>query len=257
MPYLPSDAKAKSENYKNIIDSNQIEYRNKIQDFKEKAGISGSLNATQPPRDANGVFVSFESDVPGISLEESWQEVRIENTQRFFTKQVPNEFTFFVPQTQTTSSETTEETEETEQASEEQVQFQMNNRDYLIQVMNEYWNEENTPNISTKLLHSKIWKFFETEAPVGKHPKDFNKAKKNAEGWEQFRLEKINVEVFRKKGKKSSIGGKGRPRANYRDLKRDLNCFCYDDVINKQLYHTRRGQEIWLKLGFPYVMDNG
>ncbi len=47
----------------------------------------------------------------------------------------------------------------------------------------------------------------------------------------------------------------GRPRANYRDLKRDLKGFYYDDVINKQLYHTRRGQEIWLELGFPYQKD--
>lgn len=256
MPYLPSDAEKKSQVYNNIINASSIEYQNKIDDLRKKHQLSGSVDANTPPRDEDGVLVSFESDVKGVALEESFQEVRLENTQRFFTKQVPNEFSFFIPQTQVSESGV-EISETTEEATEEQVQFQMNNRDYLIQVMNEYWNEEYTPDISTKLLHSKLWKFFETEAPVGKSQIGFKKAKKNAEGWEQFRLEKINVEVFRKKGKKNKLGGKGRPRANYRDLKRDLNCFCYDDVINKQLYHTRRGQEIWLKLGFPYVMDNG
>ena len=69
------------------------------------------------------------------------------------------------------------------------------------------------------------------------------------------RNDKIKLEKFRKKCKKKRFGGSGRPRANYRDLKRDLDGFHYDDVINKQLYHTRRGQEIWLQLGFPYQKD--
>ena len=256
MPYLPSDAEKKSQVYNNIINANSIEYQNKIDDLRKKQQLSGSVDANTPPRDEDGVLVSFESDVKGVALEESFQEVRLENTQRFFTKQVPNEFSFFIPQTQVSESGV-EISETTEEATEEQVQFQMNNRDYLIQVMNEYWNEEYTSDISTKLLHSKLWRYFETEAPVGKSLRDFKKAGKNAEGWEQFRLEKINVEVFRNKGKKNKPGGKGRPRANYRDLKRDLKGFHYDDVINKQLYHTRRGQEIWLKLGFPYIVDNG
>ena len=81
------------------------------------------------------------------------------------------------------------------------------------------------------------------------------KGGKNAEGWEAFRQDKIKVEKFRKKGKKKRFGGSGRPRANYRDLKRDLDGFHYDDVINKQLYHTNEGQRIWLELGFAYQRD--
>jgi hypothetical protein len=112
--------------------------------------------------------------------------------------------------------------------------------------MNYYFGEENGPDISTKKLHSKINEFFKVEGKKGG---------KNAEGWEEFRQDKIKVEKFRKKGKKKRIGGSGRPRANYRDLKRDLDGYHYDDVINKQLYHTNEGQRIWLQLGFPYQKD--
>ena len=112
--------------------------------------------------------------------------------------------------------------------------------------MNYYFNEENGPDISTNKLHSKINEFFKVEGKKGG---------KNAEGWEAFRQDKIKVEKFRKKGKKKRFGGSGRPRANYRDLKRDLDGFHYDDVINKQLYHTNEGQRIWLELGFAYQRD--
>ena len=44
-------------------------------------------------------------------------------------------------------------------------------------------------------------------------------------------------------------------RHNYSSLKKDIGTFRYDDVINEQLYFTRRGQEIWLKLDLPYVRD--
>ena len=83
-----------------------------------------------------------------------------------------------------------------------------------------------------------------------------NKKKfKNAEGWEEFRKDKLDVKRFTKKGKKKRVfGGRGH-RHNYRSLKADLNSYQYDDVINKQLYHTKRGQEIWLQLGFPYQTD--
>ncbi len=38
-------------------------------------------------------------------------------------------------------------------------------------------------------------------------------------------------------------------------MKKDLRQFRYDDVIENHLYRTRKGQEIWLKLGLPYVQD--
>ena len=41
----------------------------------------------------------------------------------------------------------------------------------------------------------------------------------------------------------------------YNDSIPSLKGYYYDDVINKQLYHTKRGQEIWLELGFPYQTD--
>jgi len=243
MPYSIEEAKRKSQLYNNMIDSDINEYLAKVEDLKKRQQISGSVDANVPPRDEDGTYVSFESNVKGVSVEESFQQVRLENKQRFFEKQVPNEFTFFIPNSQTT---TTEQTETTSSVSEEEVEFQMTNRDFLIQVISEYFNENFTPDISTDLLHSRLNRFFKTEGPVGG---------KNVPGWESFRQDKINVEKFRKKGKKKRLGGSGRPRANYRDLKRDLDGFIYDDVINKQLYHTRRGQEIWLKLGLPYVQD--
>ena len=37
---------------------------------------------------------------------------------------------------------------------------QMTNRDFLIQFINEYFQEENTPDMSTDLLHERLRKFF-------------------------------------------------------------------------------------------------
>ena len=124
--------------------------------------------------------------------------------------------------------------------------------------MNVYFAEENTPDMSTDKLHSKINEFFKLEGqfvPAVIANKLKKKKLINAEGWEEFRLDKISVRRFTKKGKKKKIGGARSSRHNYRSLKTDINAFHYDDVINKQLYHTRRGQEIWLELGFSYQRD--
>lgn len=258
MPYSIEEAKRKSQLYNNMIDSDINEYLDKVEDLKKRQQISGSVDANVPPRDEDGTYVSFESNVKGVSVEESFQEVRLENKQRFFDKQVPNEFTFFIPNSQTT---TTEQTETTSSVSDEEVEFQMTNRDFLIQVIREYFNENFTPDISTDLLHSRLNRFFKIEGQMAKTTKQvisdlrFKGKNKNAEGWEEFRQDKINVAKFTRKGKKKRIGGSRSHRHNYRSLKRDLNGFYYDDVINKQLYHTRKGQEIWLKLGLPYVKD--
>ena len=111
----------------------------------------------------------------------------------------------------------------------------MTNRDFLIQFINELNSEEFDPNMSTKLLHSKILEFFRGERSRTQG--------QNADGWESFRLNP------------SREVSNPFPRKRYFEMKKDLKKFRYDDVIENHLYRTRKGQEIWLKLGFPYVQD--
>ena len=243
MPYLPSDAAKKSEIYNNILNGSEIEYQKEIDFLKEQQQISGSLDANTPLRDDDGFLVSFESEQAGVALEEEFEEVRLENAQYFFEGEIDDDFKYYF---QPEQDDEEDEDDEGDEVSDEEVEFQLTKRDNLIQVMNYYFNEENGPDISTNKLHSKINEFFKVEGKKGG---------KNAEGWEAFRQDKIKVEKFRKKGKKKRFGGSGRPRANYGDLKRDLDGFHYDDVINKQLYHTNEGQRIWLELGFAYQRD--
>ena len=243
MPYLPSDAAKKSEIYNNILNGSEIEYQKEIDFLKEQQQISSAVDANTPLRDDDGFLVSFESDQAGVALEEEFEEVRLENAQYFFEGEIDDDFKYYF---QPEQDDEEDEDDEGDEVSDEEVEFQLTKRDNLIQVMNYYFNEENGPDISTNKLHSKINEFFKVEGKKGG---------KNAEGWEAFRQDKIKVEKFRKKGKKKRFGGSGRPRANYRDLKRDLDGFHYDDVINKQLYHTNEGQRIWLELGFAYQRD--
>ena len=243
MPYLPSDAAKKSEIYNNILNGSEIEYQKEIDFLKEQQQISSSVDANTPLRDDDGFLVSFESEEAGVALEESFEEVRLENAQYFFEGEIDDDFKYYF---QPEQDDEEDEDDEGDEVSDEEVEFQLTKRDNLIQVMNYYFNEENGPDISTNKLHSKINEFFKVEGKKGG---------KNAEGWEAFRQDKIKVEKFRKKGKKKKPGGSGRPRANYRDLKRDLKGYYYDDVINKQLYHTNEGQRIWLELGFAYQRD--
>ena len=243
MPYLPSDAAKKSEIYNNILNGSEIEYQKEIDFLKEQQQISSSLDANTPLRDDAGFLVSFEAKEAGVALEEEFEEVRLENAQYFFEGELDDDFKYYF---QPEEDDEEDEDEQGDEVSDEEIEFQLTKRDNLIQVMNYYFGEENGPDISTKKLHSKINEFFKVEGKKGG---------KNAEGWEAFRQDKIKVEKFRKKGKKKRFGGSGRPRANYRDLKRDLDGFHYDDVINKQLYHTNEGQRIWLELGFAYQRD--
>ena len=259
MPYLPEDAAKKSNLYNNLINGDRLEYEREIEDLIKKQQISGSADSNMPLRDDNGILVSFESDEAGVALEESFQDVRLENSQFFFEGTLDQEFKYYF---QPEDVEDDEEEEDTGGATDEEVEFQMTKRDNLIQVMNEYFNEEYTPDISTDLLHNKLYEFFKIEGPKGPadtpfgskkfHPTGKSKRSVNAEGWEEFREENINVKKFRKKGKKKYPGSGGKPYANYRDLKRDIEGFHYDDVIRFQLYYTYEGQRIWLKLGFPY-----
>ena len=136
MPYLPSDAAKKSRLYNNIINGDTIEYQNEIEDLKKKQQISGSVNANSPLRDEDGILVSFESETAGVSLEESFEEVRLENKQFFFTGQLDNEFThYFQPITTDDTTDTTTTT--------------------------------NGPDISTDLLHNKLLQFFDENRSKG------------------------------------------------------------------------------------------
>ena len=246
MPYLPSEAAKKSKLYNNIINGAEIEYQNEIEFLKQQQQISASLDSNTPLRDEDGFLVSFESEEVGVALEEQFEEVRLENAQNFFEGEIDNEFTYYFQPEEDPDEDDEEDDNSDEDITDEEIDFQMTKRDNLIQVMNVYFSDTYTPAISTEKLHFLLNEFFRIEGPKGGD---------NAEGWKEFRQDKIKVEKFRKKGKKKKPGGSGRPRANYRDLKRDLKGFYYDDVINKQLYHTKRGQEIWLELGFPYQKD--
>lgn len=268
MPYLPSEAAKKSKLYNNIINGAEIEYQNEIEFLKQQQQISASLDSNTPLRDEDGFLVSFESEEVGVALEEQFEEVRLENAQYFFEGEIDNEFTHYFQPEEDPDEDDEEQDNSDEDVTDEEVDFQMTKRDNLIQVINVYFEEENTPDMSTSKLHSKLNEFFRVE---GQRPKaatsTYDRAKqamqklrgkkqfKNAEGWEDFRQDKLNVERFTRKGKKKRLfGGRGH-RHNYRSLKDDLNTFRYDDVINKQLYHTKRGQEIWLELGFRYQRD--
>ena len=235
MPYLPSDAKKKSELYDNVLSGDVLEYQNEIEDLKKSLNISGSVvDAKQPLRDSSGVLQSFESRVDGVSLEEDFQQVRLENKQQFFVGELDNSFSFFFDDSQQGEEVTDSDTTTEEQISTEQVEFQATVRDYLIQFINEYFNEENTPDISTDALHEKIIKFFK------ENMKD--KKGKNADGWEDFRL-----------NKKREVRGISVRRLM--EIFKDLKSFRYDEIVEDHLYRTLQGQRIWLRLGFPYIVD--
>ena len=227
MPYLPSDAAKKSQLYSNIVNGDTLEYQNEIDDLKKKQQVSGSLGANTPLRDEDGILVSFESATAGISLEEDFEEVRLENKQFFFTGQIDNQFTYYF---QPIAEDTTEE--DTTEVTTEEIEFTLELRDLLIQFINEYFAEELTPEVSTDLLNNKVLQFFDENRKKGN----------NAPGWEEFRLNK--------KRKAAGISGK-----RYKSIKKDLRDFQYDEIIENHLYRTPHGQRIWLRLGFPYVVD--
>jgi len=227
MPYLPSDAAKKSQLYSNIINGDTREYQEEINDLKNKQQVSASMDANTPLRDEDGILVSFESETPGISLEEDYEEVRLENKQFFFTGQIDNQFTYYF---QPIVEDTTEE--DTTEVTTEEIEFTLELRDLLIQFINEYFAEELTPEVSTDLLNNKLLQFFDENRKKGN----------NAQGWEEFRINK--------KRKAAGISGK-----RYGKVKKDLRDFQYDELIENHLYRTPEGQRIWLKLGFPYIED--
>jgi len=227
MPYLPSDAAKKSQLYNNIINGDTREYQEEINDLKNKQQVSASMDANTPLRDEDGILVSFESETPGISLEEDYEEVRLENKQFFFTGQIDNQFTYYF---QPIVEDTTEE--DTTEVTTEEIEFTLELRDLLIQFVNEYFAEELTPEVSTDLLNNKLLQFFDENRKKGN----------NAQGWEEFRLNS--------KRKAAGISGE-----RYGKVKKDLKDFQYDELIENHLYRTPQGQRIWLRLGFPYIVD--
>jgi len=232
VPYLPSDARKKSELYDNILSGDVIEYQNEIEDLKKKTNLSGSVvDAKAPLRDSIGRLQSFEGSVDGVALEEDFQQVRLENKQQFFTGELDNSFTFYFQDGQNDSTTSTDTTDTT---TEEIIEFQATLRDYLIQFTNEYFSEDNGPDISTDGLHEKIIQFF----------KENKKDKKNvnADGWEEFRVNtKRNV--------------RGISANRFGEIKKDLKDFRYDEIVEDHLYRTLQGQRIWLQLEFPYIID--
>lgn len=228
MPYLPSDAAKKSQLYNNIINGDTLEYQSEIDDLKNKQQVSASVDSNSPLRDEDGVLVSFESETPGISLEEDFEEIRLENKQFFFTGQIDNQFTYyFQPLVNGDTTDTTTTTANTKE-----VEFALTLRDYLIQFVNEYFSEENGPDVSTDKLHNKLLQFFDENRSKGN----------NAQGWEEFRLNESR--------KAAGISGK-----RFGKVKKDLRDFQYDELIENHLYRTPQGQRIWLRLGFPYIVD--
>ena len=245
MPYSLEEAKLKSDFYKNQLDSDLIEFENNIRDLRAKQQLSGSADANKPLRDEDGKLVSYQSTTNvSSSAEADFQNVRILNEQQFFTGELDNSFTYYFQPEEDDNGDTDDNGEdETNEEQNTKVEFQATLRDYLIQFVNVYFDESYTPLMSTELLHNKILDFFKEEA---------NQGGKNADGWEAFRLNKKRKVVNWKLKMKDKIFGKS---SRYSRAKRDLKNFTYDEVIENHIYRIRRGQEIWLELGFPYVTD--
>mgnify|MGYP003148132459 CR=1 FL=1 len=242
MPYLPSDAAKKSELYDNMINSDRNEYQSFIEDITKKSEISGSVNTNVAPRDENGNLVSFESNVPGVALEEKFQEVRLPNTQYFFNGTLDSEFTYYGQPPELEDEDSGDsDTGEEDSVDDEVVERILTNRDYLIEVVSEIFGEEMDESTSTAKLNAKLQEFFLSERKRYIFVRK-NELNKNAEGWEEFRL-----------NKKRNVRGISKKR--YKEIKKDLKKMRYDEIIEDHLYRTLRGQEIWLKLGFPYVID--
>jgi len=242
MPYLPSDAAKKSELYDNMINADKNEYQSFIEDITKKSEISGSVNTNVTPRDENGNLVSFESNVPGVALEEKFQEVRLPNTQYFFNGTLDSEFKYYgQPKDLEDDDSGDGDTGEEDSVDDEVVERILTNRDYLVEVVSEIFGEDLDESTSTAKLNAKLQEFFLSERKRYKFVRK-NELNKNAEGWEEFRL-----------NKKRNVRGISKKR--FKEIKKDLKKMRYDEIIEDHLYRTLKGQEVWLKLGFPYVID--
>jgi len=101
MPYLPSQARLKSDTYRNILDADITEQQERVIDLLAKQQLSGSIDANNPTRDEDGFLVSIEDpNNPGQAADGITESVRVENKQQFFNDRylnnIPQEFTHFV-----------------------------------------------------------------------------------------------------------------------------------------------------------------
>ena len=102
MPYLPSQARLKSDAYRKILDADIIEQDEILRDLIAKQQVSGSIDANNPTRDEDGFLVSIEDPRnPGQTAEGITESVRIENKQQFFNDRylgnINQTFSHFTP----------------------------------------------------------------------------------------------------------------------------------------------------------------
>jgi len=167
--------------------------------------------------------------------------VRLPNTQYFFNGTLDSEFTYYGQPQDLDDDSDDDDTGEGDSVNDEVVERILTNRDYLVEVVSEIYGEELDESTSTAKLNAKLQEFFLSERKRYMFVRT-NELNKNAEGWEEFRL-----------NKKRNVRGISRKR--FKEIKKDLKKLRYDEIIEDHLYRTLKGQEVWLKLGFPYVID--
>ena len=108
-----------------------------------------------------------------------------------------------------------------------------NERHLLIQFVNKYFNENNGPSMSENDLTVKLLAFFN-----GNYQRS-----SNAKGWAKFR-------------KNNRRNAAGISPSRLEKIKKNLKSKNYDYIIEENIYRTAKGQEIWMKLKFPYIKNN-
>ena len=172
MPYLPKDARNKSEYYQKILDSDIIEQQEIIADLKGKQQVSGSIDANVQLRNQDGHLMSVESPFQkGKSLEEDFQLIRIENRQDFFNdknlNKIDREFTFFRPPVELDIDDDDLEKEEVREEIKREEKKQQPNlplKKMFIRFVNRtLMVNYDVRNMNADLLHSKIAFIFKRE----------------------------------------------------------------------------------------------
>jgi len=188
MPYLPSDARNKSEYYQKILDSDIIEQQEIIADLKGKQQVSGSIDANVQLRNQDGQLMLVESPFQkGKSMEEDFQQVRIENRQEFFNSRnlskIDKEFSHFRPPVELDIDDEDLEKEEIR----EEIKIEVKKEKIDIPLKRMFARFVNrvllvnydTKSINTDLLHSKIAFIFKRELkPRAKLSFNFSKLTK-------------------------------------------------------------------------------
>jgi|TARA_B100000287_G_scaffold174846_1_gene164900 septal ring factor EnvC (AmiA/AmiB activator) len=85
MPYTSEQIRS-SDYYVNVEDSDKRKHLKLVQEESQRLSISGSIDATNPLRDEDGVLLSLENpDKKGESIEQPYQYVRIPVEQKSST----------------------------------------------------------------------------------------------------------------------------------------------------------------------------